>query len=190
MAEKHMREIHSGVSLGTFPHGEMVVLDLDGVAAVNGSYLRLTALWLFTCGQLFASTVVERVTPRHEADPRPYDIYVCATGMNHDVKAEIVEFFRPRGLPLLSGNKMRNDLITEGAVLGHLDPALRATLNAVIKGVKVTAPLLHSEHPNEKITVTAWNNRLNDLYELRLVRKVRAGRTWEYHALAKELVWG
>src|SRR6478609_1442897 len=97
--------------------------------------------------------------------------------------------FKPRGLPLLCGKKMRNDLITEGTVVGHLDPALRATLSAVTKRATATAPLLHNEHPNEKITVTAWNNRLNDLYQLRLVRRVRAGRTWEYHSLAKELVW-
>lgn len=189
LAEQHMALVYAAVDNGNIAPGSLVTLDFGGIDGVNASYIKGTALWLFTCGQLFAKNQDPPISPRHLADPRAYDVYVCVTGLTNEVKAEFQELLKPRGLPLLLARRFKAAIVEEAVLLGHLDPALRLTLDAVVRQSTVSAPGLHVSFPNEKITVTAWNNRLNDLHALRLVRRVRAGRTWQYESLTKRIVW-
>jgi len=189
VAEEHMAEVHSAIASGTLKPGTLVILNFEGVSAVNGSYVRSTALWLLVCGQLFNSNLGKTIVPRHQADARPYDVYVCVTGLSDEVRLEMQDFFHPRNLPLLYAKTMVENSILEAVLVGRVDPALQYTLNAVCDAKSISAPLLHSKYPQEHISVTAWNNRLNDLHGLRLVHRVRAGRTWEYKSLAKKMIW-
>ena len=189
LAELHMATLHKGVSEGAIPSGTLVVLDFEKIGAVNGSYIKGTAFWLLKCGQLSSGNSENIIPPRHAADPRPYDLFVCVTGLSSDVTTEFQEFLKPRGLPLLFVKKFGGETINEAILLGHLDPALRFTLNAVTEHGTCTAPQLHDLYPGQKITVTAWNNRLNDLHSFRLVRRTRVGRGLEYSPLTKNIIW-
>ena len=189
LAEQHMTSAQAGISDGTLVPGSLVVLNFGGIQAVNASYIKGTALWLLTCGQLFVNNPDTTTVPRHQADPRPYDLYVCVTGLCDEVKVEFQEFLKPRGLPILFAQRLKGERIDQGVLLGSIDPALRFTMDAVTRQTRVTAPELHGDFPNEKITVTAWNNRLNNLHALRLVRRFRAGRAWEYESLTRKIVW-
>jgi hypothetical protein len=189
LAELHMAAVHKAVADGTIPAGTLIVLDFEKITAVNGSYIKGTASWLLTCGQLSSGNTENIIPPRHVADPRPYDLFVCVTGLSPDLVTEFQEFLKPRGLPLLFARKITGGAVNEAVLLGHLDPALKFTLNAVTKEGTCTAPRLHESFPDQKITVTAWNNRLNDLHSLRLVRRVRVGRTLEYSPLTRIILW-
>ena len=48
LADQHMTPIHKSVANGTIPPGTLVVLDFTKLDAVNGSYIKGTALWLLT----------------------------------------------------------------------------------------------------------------------------------------------
>jgi hypothetical protein len=189
LAELHMVAVHKAVADGTIPPGTLVILDFEKIGAVNGSYIKGTASWLLTCGQLSSGNTENIVPPRHVADPRPYDLFVCVTGLSPELVTEFQEFLKPRLLPLLFAKKLAGGAVQEALLLGHLDPALRFTLNAVTNNGTCTAPQLHEMFPDQKITVTAWNNRLNDLHSLRLVRRVRVGRSLEYSPLTKNILW-
>jgi len=189
LADKHMQPVHDAAAESSIAPGSLVLLDFKGITGVNGSYIRGTALWVFMCGQLFANPSQVLSPPRHRADPRPYDLYVCVAGLSSEVKAEFLEFLKPRRLPLLFASKYRGDVVTEAELLGHLDPSLTKTLQAATQRGTVTAPELHKAFPDQQITVTAWNNRLNDLHGLRLLRRSQAGRVWKYESLAKKILW-
>lgn len=189
LAEQHMASIHKAVADNTIPPGTLVALDFAGIEAVNGSYIKGTALWLLTCGQLSVANPDAVIAPRHYADPRPFDLFVCVAGLSAEVKLEFQEFLKPRGLPLLFARALKRDQIKEAVLLGHLDPVLRLTLNAVTTQGSCTAPELHNMFPEQKVTATAWNNRLDDLHTLRLVRRTRVGRVWKYEPLTKKIIW-
>ena len=189
--EQHMLSVYRGVAQGTIPPGSCILLDFDGITGVNGSYIKATALWVLTCGQLSVtnSGSLSSPVPRHEADPRPYDLFVCVTELTPELEVEFQEFLKPRRLPLLYAQRVRNDCVEEATLLGHLDATLALTLKAAGQHGTVTAPELHRAFPRDEVTVTAWNNRLNDLHALRLVRRIRAGRAWKYESVAKKIVW-
>ena len=167
----------------------MSVLDFSGLDSVNSSYIKGTAFWLFICGQLTTKGPGSHLSPRHPADPRPYELYVCVAGLSPEVVVEFQEFLKPRELPMLYARRLKGEAIEEAVLLGYLDPTLRQTLKAIAAEGRTTAPALHQSHSDEDVTVTAWNNRLNDLHSFRLVRRVRAGRAWEYEAIAKKIIW-
>lgn|GEM_PF-1216703 len=189
LAENHMAPIAKKVVEGSIAPGTVVVLDFDGIKAVNGSYIKGTALWLWTCGRLSAETKNAIVTPRHQSDPRPYDIYVILSSLQKEVLTEFREFLEPRNVPMLVGMSIHGDEIENAILIGRTDPTLQFTFKVVAELGPCTAPQLHALFPKLGITVTAWNNRLNDLHSLRLVRRTRAGRGWTYEALAKRILW-
>lgn len=191
VGERHMQSVYRRVAQGAILPGSCIVLDYAGITGINGSYIKATALWVLTCGQLSAtsSAPLASPVPRHEADPRPCDLFICVTGLSPDLEVEFQEFLKPRRLPLICALRLQDDSVEEAKLLGHLDPTLAFTLKAAGQHDMVTAPELHRTFPGDKVTVTAWNNRLNDLHVLRLVRRIRAGRAWKYGPVAKRIVW-
>ena len=59
--------------------------------------------------------------------------------------------------------------------VGPLDPVQKTTLTAVIQFGPVTGAELERKWKAETVKATAWNNRLRDLYDKRLIRKERRG---------------
>jgi hypothetical protein len=72
-------------------------------------------------------------------------------------------------------------------LVGLLDPGQRSTLDALLKLQAVTGADLEREWPHEKVKATAWNNRLKDLFEKRLLRRERRGREQVYSPVVKEI---
>lgn len=184
-----MENVYQSIAKRTLPADELVILNFKGIQQVNGSYIKSTALWFFLCGRMAVNPQAMAISPRHFSDLRPYDLYVAVSNLSLEVRDEFDDFLQHRGFPMLLATSYNDARIEEAAVLGHLDDALKMTFEALVKRKAATAPRLFDLYPKEKITVTAWNNRLNDLHSLRLVRRVRSGRSWEYQPLTEKIIW-
>jgi len=185
-----MALVERSMSQRTLPEGELITLDFSGVAAINGSYIKSTVLWLFLCGQLSSRGSYAESPIRHPSEPRPYDLFVAVGGLTQEVEEEFIEFFRARRIPVVVAKEWSDDNIQEATLEGHLDPALKSTFNALLRRGGSNAPQLHQDLPKEGITVTAWNNRLSDLNAFRLVRRTRNGKLWEYKPIAERITYG
>jgi hypothetical protein len=73
------------------------------------------------------------------------------------------------------------------ALVGPLDPGQRSTLEALVELQAVTGAELERQRPEEAVKATAWNNRLKDLYEKRLLRRERRGREQVYSPVVQEI---
>lgn len=71
--------------------------------------------------------------------------------------------------------------------IGPLDSGQITTLKAVIEFGPVTGAELERQWEREAIKATAWNNRLRDLYDKRLIRRERRGREQVYSTVLKEI---
>jgi hypothetical protein len=72
-------------------------------------------------------------------------------------------------------------------LIGPLDPGQRSTLEALLELQAVTGAELERKRPKDEIKATAWNNRLKDLYEKRLLRRERRGREQVYSPIVREI---
>lgn len=72
-------------------------------------------------------------------------------------------------------------------LVGNLDPAQRTCLEVVTAAREVTGAGLERDHPQEGIGATAWNNRLKDLFEKRLIRREKRGREQVYSSVVQEV---
>ncbi len=72
-------------------------------------------------------------------------------------------------------------------LVGTLDPAQRICLDAVTRAEEVTGAGLERERPEEGIGATAWNNRLKDLFEKRLLQREKRGREQVYFPVVREI---
>jgi hypothetical protein len=185
-----MAPIKSAINAGELLAGEVVLLNFKDVAAINGSFIKATAYWLHLCGQLSVLNPIERPDARHPADPVPFDLYPVIFGVSGEVLEEIVEFFRGRRAPVLIAISLDPNEISQAVVEGHLDPALRFALSALVENPNSGAPELHALNSKEKVTATAWNNRLADLHRLRLATRQRCGRTFHYKSISKKVCYG
>ena len=73
------------------------------------------------------------------------------------------------------------------AVIGALDPGQRSTLEALLELRAVTGAELERQRPEKAVKATAWNNRLKDLYEKRLLRRERRGREQVYSPVVNQI---
>jgi len=72
-------------------------------------------------------------------------------------------------------------------LLGDLDDRQKATLNSVQNSNGVTGAGLERLRIEEGIKATAWNNRLKDLFDRRLIRRKQRGREQVYHPVVPRL---
>jgi hypothetical protein len=77
--------------------------------------------------------------------------------------------------------------IKRAALVGSLDPAQRSTLDAVMEVGEVTGAELERQKPDVEIRATAWNNRLRDLHERRLLRRSKRGREQVYFPVVEAI---
>lgn len=183
LGDVHFHEICRGV----MAEDELVFLDFTGVEATNGSYLKAVLLRLLLCGRL---TVITEPSD-FVSELRPLSLFPVVNNLGSAVWQELVEFAGARKLPVVvAGPGLETHFISTATIEGGLEPVLRQTLNRVLKMGETSAPQLHALYPDEGVAVTAWNNRLTELCALRLLRRRRQGRSWLYHAIAKEIQYG
>lgn len=156
--------------LSDAPLGEVVLLDFAGVEVVTGSWINATL-----------------VTFLRWAADEGNDLYpvVCNARKEWLDELQLVAEFN-RLCYLVAGGKLPPRTAT---IAGPLDPAQRKTLEAVLASGEITGAELERQRPEEKIKATAWNNRLKELHDMRLLRREKRGREQVYSPVVAEIVF-
>lgn len=161
---------------------ELVIVDFSGIESATASFIKATILHLIRFSQLAADK------PTGDAPSKGtsiLDIYPSVHALSTDVREELVEVLASQRLVCLEALAWNSQEITEARLFGPLDGPLWTTLQALLESGGATASELHERYPDERINATAWNNRLADLYRLRLAARVRRGRHWVYTSIAR-----
>jgi hypothetical protein len=176
---------------GTSPsgEGETLVLDLSNFTAVTQSYLKSTLAPLFAAAGETCGSHNPRLNNGSIRLP-PLNIWVLVTGSNEEVTGEVDDFCWRVAQPCLLATQLDQAQVSKAQVLGPLEGVLRDTLEIVTDLGEVTATELHDRFPNDAISVTGWNNRLAELFKVRLTRREKAGRQFVYRAVSKEIIDG
>lgn len=156
--------------MSTAAPGEVVLLDFTDVELVTGSWLNAALVPLL----------------RWAADERNdlFPVIINARPEWLDDLALVAEFAHQCYL-IAEGETPRSAVL-----VGSLDPGQRTTLEALMQVAEATGAELERQRPGDGVKATAWNNRLKDLYEKRLLRRVRHGREQRYSPVVKEVVLG
>jgi len=146
---------------GTKP-GDLVTLDFGGIRVVTASWISAMLLPLY----------------RWAADERTDVYFVITNGLGADWLDDLrlVARFNRRFF-LVAGSGV---VATNPMLIGALESSERRTLELVAELGEVTGAELERRHPEENIRATGWNNRLKDLYEKRVLRRIKRGREQVY----------
>ena len=150
--------------------GSIIFLDFAGVELVSGSWINAALVPLLTWA----------------ADERN-DLFPAICNAKADMLDE---------LALVAKYTHTCFLVASGpipprhaALVGPLDPGQRSTLEALVELQAVTGAELERQRPEEAVKATAWNNRLKDLFEKRLLRRERRGREQVYSPVVQEITF-
>jgi hypothetical protein len=178
-----------GQRLASASAGEIVVLDFAGIETATSSYLKSTALWLFNCGRLSATSTP---TARREDKPgaEPFDVFPVILRPTPEVEDGLDEVFGRRFLPCLIADGLKSDGLVAVRMVGELEETLKRTLSFLQDAGATTAADLHQRNPDERINPTAWNNRLAELFRLRLAKRTKQGRFLIYEAITNHIDYG
>jgi hypothetical protein len=147
------------------PSGDVVLLDFAGAEIVTGSWINEALVPLLR----WAADERNDIFPvLLNFDPTWLDELQLVAEWTHNC------FLVSRG----------KSLPKSASLVGSLDVGQRATLVAVVHGAEVTGAALDGR---DGIKGTAWNNRLKDLYQKRLVRREKRGREQVYSPVIAEI---
>ena len=93
-------------------------------------------------------------------------------------------------MPLVIIEEHSEQNLGVGTIIGELEVVPARILRLITGFREFTAQDLCERYPEENVSVTAWNNRLNELYRLRLLRRRKDRKHWRYQTIAKELIYG
>lgn len=147
------------------PPGELVALNFEKVEVATGSWVSACILPLF----------------RWASDEQT-DLYFLIT---HGLGAEwlydlrLVARYSDQCFLVTGKNSMQATLV------GPMDDAHRRALELVIGLGQATGAELERQCRVDKVGPTAWNNRLRDLNEQRLLRRIKRGREQVYSPVLK-----
>jgi len=183
-----VREVLERVSESSYDEaGIVVAVDLAKVSLATTSYIKAGLLPLFFSGQRYADQAGSGLVD--SGGVHALNVYPVFCNIDTEVLDTMNEVFAGRRLPFLAAN-LDDGNLGNGRVFGFLDDALLRTIRLIHQREQVTALELASEFSNEDIKPTAWNNRLNDLWRLRLLRRIKRGKAWWYKPVTKELSYG
>lgn len=166
----------------------ITLVDFDGVQHTNTSYIRNSLFWLNACGR--ANAAEESVAPTGDLwQVRPLPIIPMASNLVPEVREAIDEVFFVRRAACLEVVSTEAGLVQQARLLGALESKLLLSLQQLCRfGREATAAELHAKFSaRDDIGVTAWNNRLVELFAALLVTRRRQGKFWHYQPLAKEI---
>ena len=155
--------------VSTAAQGEVVHLDLSGVELVTGSWVNEALVPLL----------------RWAADERN-DLYPVLQGLDDTAREELAFVAEATNTQFLALDRRSTP---RAVLIGSLDPGQRATLEALMQYPDVTGAELERREPGgQKVRATAWNNRLKDLFEKRLLKRIKRGREHLYSPVVPEVV--
>lgn len=154
--------------LSNVPAGSVVLLDFEGVELVTGSWINA----------MFVPFLTWAKDERQDLFP-----VICNAEKTWLEELALVAEWTHRCFVVAEGPLPPR----RAFVVGPLDPGQRATLEAMLELEEATGAKLEREKPEAEVKATAWNNRLRDLYEKRLLRRERRGREQVYSPVVKEI---
>jgi hypothetical protein len=164
---RHFAKICEAVS--GVDQGETIYLDFSGAEVLTGSWISAALIQLLRWG----------------ADPGIELFFVLCNIPDTDLvdelryvanHARVVFLVAPGNAPARSAT-----------VVGPLDPGQKETLLAVVKAGQVTGAGLERLYPGGAVKATAWNNRLKNLHNKRLLMRSKVGREQVYRPVVPEI---
>jgi hypothetical protein len=158
------------ISLTRFPNAaEACFLDFVNVEVATGSFLR--------------ESVVEY---RRLTRGKRSTIYPVVANASDEILEDLDLVLRLRNDAMLVCDLDPQESVSNGRVLGHLEPVQRKTLDTVTRmGVAATPELVRADNDESGVGITAWNNRLASLVSKGLLFEERSGRAKSYRP-----IWG
>ena len=195
LGQAHLRSLGEALSSRAILPGIglTIILDYGGIHTATASYLKSTLLWLHLCGQLTQTAPAGAFPLAGSAGgPTACELFPLAARVSEEVSEELGEVFGGRALPcLVALHWTLADGVRSARLLGRMEPTVRRTLDLLLAAGHATAADLHRLHDaSEGINLTAWNNRLTELFRLRLCRRLKQGKHWVYQPLAQEVIYG
>lgn len=187
LGQRHVEPLLSSIKQNPQADGLIVLLNFDGIKTTTASYVKATVLWMLRCGQASTGSLILGA-PQEASTPIAIDIYPAVTGLNEETREEIDEVFTARSLPYIEANTWDDNGIVDAFIRGAPDTIVRRTFELLVKHGEGTATGLYEQYPQEKISVTGWNNRLADLHSLRLAKREKQGRAWIYRPIVRVLL--
>ncbi len=163
LARKHYPRLCE--SLTELPQGEVVALNFAEIEIVTGSWINEALVPLLN----WAADERNDIFPiLLNFDSAWLDELQLVAEWTHNC------FLVTRGkMPLKAAN-----------LIGSLDVAQKATFAAVIADKGITGAALDGK---DGVKATAWNNRLKDLHQKRLLRREKRGREQVYFPVVEEI---
>lgn len=154
---------------------EIVVFDFRSISLASASYLKAG---LFT---LLKDTPI---------GAQAAQFYAAVANVSAEIIEELQVVSHSENQPCLCALKWNHKQIEKARILGSLEPTVKRTLELLTACGETTAGALGTGLPSEGINATAWNNRLAELYRLRLATRRKEGKHWYYSSVAKEIIYG
>lgn len=171
-----------------------IALNFSGIDAVNGSYVRASVAWLTRCALLSRSGAPDTQSQSRQDSPDPWEIRplpiraIFVSNLTQEVREEIDLYFKQERLPCLEALQTEGEAVISARILGHLDAQLYRTLNCLHHyGESAVAENLWKTYTDDGIGLTAWNNRLSELFQRLLVYRTKERKFWRYSRLFKEV---
>lgn len=142
--------------------GDMVLLNFKDVDVVTGSWISAMLVPFY----------------RRAADPN-IDLFPVLCNAHQDWLDDLSLVAKWTHQCFLVADRIHTTP-RRAVLIGTLDPGQRITLEAVIEIAEVTGAALERQRAKDHIGATAWNNRLKDLHEKRLLRRIKRGREQVY----------
>jgi hypothetical protein len=154
---------------------EPFLLDFSQVEVATASFLRESIL-------IFRDSIRAQKS----------NFYPVVANASEPVLEELMVLIRAGGGVLMSCRLRHNGEITDGKLIGQLEPKQRMTFELVqLHGETDAAELMREYGGGEGTTrTTAWNNRLSALASLGLIVEVAHGRARRYKPLIEERIDG
>ena len=166
------RNILSGAAAGRQLLGALVTATPSAATPIP-LFLDFNGIDIATASFLRESVIAYRDYARQSLP----NIYPAVANLNAAVAEELDFFVRARGDVLWSCDLDLQDNVTAARLIGDLDPAQRATFNAVLESGASSASDLAARFADARIGATAWNNRLSMLASKGLLTERRQGRS-------------
>jgi hypothetical protein len=168
LGEKHSHQIASIILAQRARADTAVVLDFRDIQAVTSSYLRQTLLPLYGSSD---DALPSRVVPLY-----------C--NLSPSTEDDLHHFLLAHRLPALVV-RVKGRTTEFQKRLGWLEATANETLSRLSKIHAGSAADLMASTGRTAIALTAWNNRLAELFRLRLATREKRGRHWIYKPIVE-----
>jgi hypothetical protein len=186
LAEKHAATLEDALSRSAVAQtGTIALMDFAGIESMSASYVKRILVWFLIAGERHA--VGARPAPE---GPPAMNVYPVIMNAAADVHEEIAIVLEHANKTCFEAVEFDGRAITRARLVGRIEKSLTQTLLRVVDAKEASAPAFHDRFPGEQIGVTAWNNRLNELYARRLVWRDKRVRQFVFRPFVEEIADG